>query len=68
MVLRIECTHAQVLELVDAGYLQAWDDNDRRAVRDAAQLMWNDAFRLRATGRGDASVYGDGYQDGTTED
>lgn len=35
VVVRLAVTDAQVLELVDAGYLQAWDDSDPDAIAGA---------------------------------
>jgi hypothetical protein len=35
LVVHLAVTDAQVLELVDAGYLQAWDDSDPDAIAGA---------------------------------
>jgi hypothetical protein len=56
MVARIPITDAQVLELVESGYLLAWDDQDRSKVEAAAQKAWNDLFALRVTGSGEPEV------------
>ena len=42
LVVRLAVTDAQVLDLIDSGYLQAWDDQDAAKIADAVQRAWDD--------------------------
>jgi hypothetical protein len=49
MVVRLPITRSQLDELIDSGYLQTWDDQDRTKIEFAVQKAWADLFRLRVT-------------------
>jgi hypothetical protein len=45
LVVHVAVTDAQVLELIEAGFLQAWDDSDPDAIAGAVQTAWNDLMQ-----------------------
>lgn len=53
-VLRIQCTHEQVLELAETPYLREADTEDTAKVNAAAQQLWNEMLRVTSLKNGSA--------------